>query len=135
MVGQTKTLEVESTESIEAIKSKIQDIEGIPADQQVLIYAGKRLEDNRNLSNYNIQEGNTIHLVLRMRGHTYRTIYIKNGDKTTNLKVCFCYPVKILKERVWKETGIKPQVQKLSFEGKVFDKEDAEIITYRLKDG
>ena len=129
------TLEVEPTDSIETIKYKIQDKEGTSPNAYNLIFKGKRLEDNRILSDYNIQEGNTINLVLRMRGHTYRTIYIKNGDKTFNLRVCFCYHVDRLKELIYKETGIKSEVQKLSFRGKVFDKDKAEIITYGLEDG
>ena len=135
LTGKTITLEVESTDSIEIIKNKIQDKEGIPPDQMIIFYKGKILEDNRNLCDYYIQNEETIQMMLKIRGHTYRTIYIKNGDKTTTLKVCFCYPVHHLKGLIYKETGIKPQVQKLSFEGKVFDKEKAEIITYGLKDG
>lgn len=68
LTGKTIALEVEPATTVEEVKQMVTDAEGIPPEQQRLIFVGKQLEDGRTMADYGIQKDATIHLVLRLRG-------------------------------------------------------------------
>lgn len=134
LTGKLLKIEVEPNDTIEKLKMKIQDNEGIPPDQQVIISSGKRLDDNsKELEDYDITEESRLRLILKMRGCRLPPVWIRYEGKDIQMRICICHGVKYLKEQIEKELKIKPEFQELRLNGEILEDEKDKNVLSDLK--
>jgi len=142
LTGKTIVLQVSGNDTIYSLKEMIQNKENIPPDKQSLMFAGRKLEDERTLADYNIQDKSTLHLVLRLHFGVFKknsgerfsgVIFVKTlTEKTITIKVSEGDTVNVIKEKIQDKEGIPLDQQRLVFAGIQLEDENA-IADYGIK--
>jgi ubiquitin C len=131
LTGRTMTLNVETNDTIEEVKRRITEKEGIPASEQRLIFGGKNLESERTIADYNIQKESTIHLILRLRGGMQVFVKTLTG-RTMTIDVEATDSITSIKEKITNKEGIPVTEQRLIFGGKQLENERT-IADYNIQ--
>lgn len=116
LTGKTVSIEIEEGESIEDVKAKIAEKEGIPPEQQRIIFGGQQLQDGKTVDDYNIGDDATLHLVLRLRGGMQLFVKTLTG-KTVSIEIEEGESIEDVKAKIAEKEGIPPEQQRIIFGG------------------
>jgi ubiquitin C len=129
--GKSSVIEVEQSDSLFALKSKIEDIEGVPISNQRLTYLGRSLYSNNNLvSDYNIENEGIIHLSLYIRGGVMLKIYNPINNNTNVIDIDPSETIEDLKAQIEDIEGIPCFQQRLTYDGRVLSNNESKICSY-----
>ena len=129
--GRSVTMEVDAKDSIANVKAKVHDKEGVPPEDQRLLYCGRQLEDEYTIDDYQIENNSTLHLVMRLRGGMCIFVKTLNG-KTITIEVDAEEEVSKIKAKIKDKEGIPPHEQRLIYAGKQLEDKE-KLSSYNIQ--